>query len=86
MQDRRTLSRKELETAISVRFRHAPKWVWGKDPAFEKLKAERRQNPEDEPVARQIAAAMVADMFEELGWEVSYEPPKPMGSPRGYRG
>lgn len=76
---------KQLANIIYVWLRHAPGWVWGKEPAFEKLKAQKRHDPRQEPDPRHEVAELIAAELERLNWEVSYEQPEPPRSPPPWR-
>lgn len=76
-----TISGKQLASVISVWLRRAPKWVWGKDPAYERLRAQKRHDPAQEPDPRKEVAALIAAELDRLDWQVTYEAPEPPGSP-----
>lgn len=73
MADRITVSGKQLAIVVAIWLRRLPKWVWGKDPEYEKLKSTRRHNADEEPDPKRLAAELIASRIDELGWEVSYE-------------
>jgi hypothetical protein len=68
---RTTISGRQLAVIISVWLRDVTKWVWGNEPGYSKLKAQRRETG-PEPDGRVMAAEHVAAELERLGWEVSY--------------
>ena len=70
-----TIGGKKLADVISVWLLDIPPWMWGKDPAYERLRAQRRHQPEDEPSPRHEVARHIAAKVEKLGWEVSYPEP-----------
>jgi hypothetical protein len=80
-----TISGKRLAAVIYVWLRHVPKWVWGEEPGYAKLKAQKRHDPRSAPDAQAIAADHIAAELERLGWEVSYEEPSHLGSPPAWR-
>lgn len=63
----------KLPPILKVWFRDLPPWVFGKDPAYEKLRAQKRHDPTNEPDPRRMIADLIAAKFAELGWEISYE-------------
>lgn len=75
LMDRVVISGRALAVVIAGWLRRVPKWAWGKEPNYEKLKAEKRHGPFDEPNPRMIAAELIAAEMERLGWEVSYKRP-----------
>jgi hypothetical protein len=70
-----TISGKRLAAVVHVRLRHVPKWVWGKEPGYAKLKAQKRYDPTNAPDARAIVSDHIAAEMERLGWTVSYQEP-----------
>jgi hypothetical protein len=68
------ISGRQLAVIISVWLRDLPRWVWGDEPGYAKLKAQRRETG-PEPDGRMMAAKHVAAELERLGWEVSYPEP-----------
>ena len=73
MGKRVALDRSKLVPVLKGWLRRAPEWVWGKDPGYEKLRAQKRHNPNAEPDPKRMVAELIADEIERLGWEVSYE-------------
>jgi hypothetical protein len=71
------VSQAELAKAVLVWLRVAPKQVWRKYEAYERLVAAKRHKIEDEPRAREEIAAYIAAKVSQAGWEVSYEERKP---------
>ena len=69
-----TISGRKLATVISVWLNHVPRWVWGEEPTYARLKAQRRESG-PAPDGRKIAAEHIAAELERLGWEVSYPEP-----------
>jgi hypothetical protein len=53
--------------------RKAPPWIWGKRPAYERLRAQKRHDANNEPDPKREAATIIADRIGQLGWEVSYD-------------
>ena len=76
---------KQLADVVYVWLRHAPPWVWGTHPAYERLRAQKRHDPAAEPDPRHEVATLVAGELERLGWQVSYEPPEAPPSPPAFR-
>jgi len=71
--ERITITQNELARAILVWLRLAPKQVWRKFEAYERLMAQKRHDPEDAPRAREELAAYIAGKFRQPGgWEVSH--------------
>ncbi len=54
------ISGKALANVISVWLMRAPKWVWGTDPDYERLRKQKRHDPSAEPNPRGIVAATSA--------------------------
>jgi hypothetical protein len=77
---------KQLANVIYVWLRHAPDWVWGKQPSYERLRAQKRHDPACEPDPRHEVAVLIAAELERLEWEVSYEQPDAPSSPPAWRG
>jgi hypothetical protein len=69
-----TISGRKLATVIAVWLNHVPRWVWGQEPIYARLKAERRESG-PAPDGRMIAAEHIAVELERLGWEISYSEP-----------
>lgn len=76
---------KQLANVIYVWLRHVPRWVWGTDPAYERLRAQKRHNPAEEPDPKGEVAEHIAAELERLGWEVSYPKPSDPASPPEWR-
>jgi hypothetical protein len=68
---------KQLANVIYVWLRHAPGWVWGSEPSYERLKAQRRHDPANAPDPRQEVSELIAAEIERLNWQVSYEGREP---------
>ncbi len=62
-----------LANVITIWLRRLPDWMWGKDPSYEKLRAEKRHDPAAEPDPRRATAELIATELERLEWQVSYE-------------
>ncbi len=60
-----------LTPVIRVWFMHAPKWVWGKDPDFERLKKSKQwYDPSAERDPQRIAAEIIVSEMDRLGWRM----------------
>ncbi len=70
---------------IHVWLEHLPKWCWGEEPGYAKLRAQKRHDPMRAPDPQAMVADHIAAELERLGWEVTYEEPKPAGSPPEWR-
>jgi hypothetical protein len=66
------VTQNELTRAILVWLRVAPKHVWRKFEAYERLMAEKRHNSEDAPRAREELATCIAGEFQQAGSEISH--------------
>ena len=64
---------KQLATVIYVWLRAVPKWAWGEEPDYARLKKQKRHDPSKEPDPQHLAAELIAAKLQELDWEVSYE-------------
>jgi hypothetical protein len=64
---------KQLATVIYLWLRALPKWAWGEEPDYARLKKQRRHDPSQEPDPQHLAAELIAAKLQELDWEVSYE-------------
>ena len=64
---------KQLATVIYVWLRAVPKWAWGEEPDYARLKKQKRHDPSKEPDPKHLAAELIAAKLQELDWEVSYE-------------
>lgn len=84
--DRIEISGDRLAVVIAVWLRDIPEWMWGMDPAYERLKAQRRHDPSQAPNPRKEVAALIAKKLEELNWKVSHPQPKHLGSPPNWKG
>lgn len=73
MGKRVALDRGKLVPVLKGWLRRAPAWVWGKEPGYEKLRAQKRHDPSAEPDPKRIVAELIAEEIDRLGWEVSYE-------------
>jgi hypothetical protein len=76
-----SVTAEQLASAILVWLRVAPQRLWLKNETYERLKAEKRQRPEDVPDPKKDLAAYLAARFEVAKWEITYEEPKHLGSP-----
>ena len=63
----------KLAAILYVWLRDAPHWVWGKEPGYERLRAQRRHDPNAEPDPKREVANLLAAELERLDWTVSYE-------------
>lgn len=70
---------------IAVWLNAAPKWWWGTDPNYERLRAQRRHDASQEPDPRRWTADLIANKLDELDWEVTYGEPNAPGSPPEWR-
>lgn len=74
MGERIKIEGKALAIVVAIWLRRVPKWVWGKDPHFEKLKKNgRRFSADDEPDPKRMVADLIAERLAELDWTVTYE-------------
>ena len=76
-----TVTAEQLASALLVWLRVAPQRLWLRNERYERLKAEKRQLFEDTPDPKKDLAAHLARHFALAKWEISYEEPKPLGSP-----
>jgi hypothetical protein len=64
---------KQLATVIYVWLRALPKWAWGEEPEYARLKKQKRHDRSKVPDPQHLAAELIAAKLQELNWEVSYE-------------
>ena len=64
---------KMLVPVVMDWLRHAPKWLWGKDPAFERQKNGKGwYDPTAEPDPQRIAAELIVSEMDRLGWTMCH--------------
>lgn len=64
---------KQLATVIYVWLRALPKWAWGEEPGYARLKKQKRHDSFKEPDPKRLTGDLIAAKLQELDWEVSYE-------------
>ena len=69
----------KLQTAITIWLRVAPRHVWRKYEAYERLKADKRHNSEEAPDAQKELADYLAAQFKQVRWEITHAAPKNHG-------
>jgi hypothetical protein len=72
---RLTISGRQLAATIQVWLTHLPKWIWGEEPGYAKLKAQKRHDPRHAPDPQEIVSEHIAAELERLGWTVSFPAP-----------
>lgn len=79
MERRIAIDGSKLAATLQVWFRELPPWAWGSDPAYEKMRKEKRHDPDAEPKPQRMVARLIVAKMEELGYEVTLpEPPAPV--------
>ena len=69
----------KLNTAIAIWLRVAPRHVWRKYEAYERLMADKRHNPEDAPDAQKALADYLTGRFTQAKWEITHPEPRNHG-------
>lgn len=86
MSGRIVIAGKQLAVVLRCWLRSTPERLWGHDPNYEKLKALKRHDPENQPDPRREVADYLVARLDELGWEVNYPEPEPQVSPPPFSG
>jgi hypothetical protein len=73
MPERIRIEGKQLAVVIAGWLRALPKWVWGEEPGYAKLKKEWRHDASSAPDPKRMAADLIAEKLHDLGWDVSYD-------------
>lgn len=69
----------KLVTALLIWLRLAPKRIWRKSEAYERLKAEKRHAPEEAPDPHGELAEYLGEKFQQARWEVTHPETKNHG-------
>ena len=76
MGERIRIEGRQLAAVIYVWLRSLPRWVWGEEPGYARLKKQKRHDPSKEPDPKQLTSELIAQRLEELGWTVFYDQPE----------
>ena len=69
------VTRERLAMSIGIWLRLAPKYIWRKSEAYERLVEQKRHDPREAPDPHGDLAKHLADRFIQAGWEVTHAEP-----------
>jgi hypothetical protein len=73
------VTQEDLRRALLVWLTVMPKYVWRRYEAYERKVAEKRQDEDDEPKAREAIAEYLAGKFAQASWDVTHPMTKSHG-------